>query len=88
MKKFVYGWWITKEDQHFESYFFQSVQAAGKRRYQPQHMDRCFLHIKNRRNTAILLPQASYALFFLIKSKSLPTLFSIFDQSSLASFCL
>jgi FkbM family methyltransferase len=53
MKKFVYGWWIPKEDQHFESYFSQSVQAAGKRRYQPQHMDRCFLHIKNRRNTAI-----------------------------------
>jgi FkbM family methyltransferase len=52
-KKLVYGWWIPKEDQHFESYFFQSVQAAGKRRYQPQQMDRCFLHIKNRRNTAI-----------------------------------
>jgi FkbM family methyltransferase len=52
-KKLVYGWWIPKEDQHFESYFSKSSQAVGKRRYQPQHMDRCFLHIKNRRNTAI-----------------------------------
>jgi FkbM family methyltransferase len=52
-KKLVYGWWIPKEDQHFESYFSQSVQAAGKRLYQPQHIDRCFHHIKNRKNTAI-----------------------------------
>ena len=52
-KKFVYGWWIPKEDQHFESYFSQSIQVGDKRLYQPQHIDRCFHHIKNRKNTAI-----------------------------------
>jgi len=52
-KKFVYGWWIPKEDQHFENYFSQSIQVGDKRLYQPQHIDRCFHHIKNRKNTAI-----------------------------------
>ena len=52
-KKFIYGWWLPKEDQHFEGYFSQSVQVGDKRLYQPQHIDRCFYHIKNRKNTAI-----------------------------------
>ena len=52
-KKFIYGWWLPKEDQHFEGYFSQSVQVGDKRLYQPQHIDRCFHHIKNRKDTAI-----------------------------------
>jgi len=52
-KKFIYGWWLPKEDQHFESYFSKSIQVGDKRLYQPQHIDRCFHHIKNRKNTAI-----------------------------------
>ena len=52
-KKFIYGWWLPKEDQHFEGYFSQSVQVGDKRLYQPQHIDRCFHHIKNRKHTAI-----------------------------------
>ena len=52
-KKFVYGWWIPKEDQHFEGYFSKSIQVGDKRLYQPQHIDRCFHHIKNRKHTAI-----------------------------------
>jgi len=52
-KKFIYGWWLPKEDQHFEGYFSQSVQVGDKRLYQPQHIDRCFYHIKNRKHTAI-----------------------------------
>jgi len=52
-KKFIYGWWLPKEDQHFEGYFSQSIQVGDKRLYQPQHIDRCFHHIKNRKHTAI-----------------------------------
>ena len=52
-KKFIYGWWFPKEDQHFEGYLSRSVQAGDKRLYQPQHIDRCFRHIKNRKHTAI-----------------------------------
>jgi FkbM family methyltransferase len=52
-KKYIYGWWLPKEDQHFEGYFSQSVQVGDKRLYQPQHIDRCFYHIKNRKHTAI-----------------------------------
>ena len=52
-KKFIYGWWLPKEDQHFEGYFSQSVQVGDKRVYQPQHNDRSFHHIKNRMHTAI-----------------------------------
>jgi FkbM family methyltransferase len=52
-KKYIYGWWLPKEDQHFEGYFSQSVQVGDKRLYQPQHIDRCFHHIKNRMHTAI-----------------------------------
>ena len=52
-KKYIYGWWLPKEDQHFEGYFSQSVQVGDKRLYQPQHIDRCFHHIKNRKHTAI-----------------------------------
>lgn len=52
-KKYIYGWWLPKEDQHFERYFSQSVQVGDKRLYQPQHIDRCFHHIKNRNHTAI-----------------------------------
>ena len=52
-KKFIYGWWLPKEDRHFESYFSKSVQVGDKRLYQPQHIDRCFHHIKNRKHTAI-----------------------------------
>lgn len=52
-KKFIYGWWLPEEDQHFEGYFSKSIQVGDKRLYQPQHIDRCFQHIKNRKNTAI-----------------------------------
>ena len=52
-KKFIYGWWLPKEDQHFEDYFSKSIQVGDKRLYQPQHIDRCFHHIKNRKQTAI-----------------------------------
>ena len=52
-KKYIYGWWLPREDQHFEGYFSQSVQVGDKRLYQPQHIDRCFHHIKNRKHTAI-----------------------------------
>jgi len=52
-KKFIYGWWLPKEDQHFEGYFSKSIQVGDKRVYQPQHIDRCFHHIKNRKHTAI-----------------------------------
>ena len=52
-KKFIYGWWLPKEDQHFEGYFSKSIQVGNKRLYQPQHIDRCFHHIKNRKHTAI-----------------------------------
>jgi len=52
-KKFIYGWWLPKEDQHFEGYFSKSIQVGDKRLYQPQHIDRCFHHIKDRKNTAI-----------------------------------
>jgi len=52
-KKFIYGWWLPKEDQHFEGYFSKSIQVGDKRLYQPQHIDRCFHHIKNRKHTAI-----------------------------------
>ena len=52
-KKFIYGWWLPEKDQHFESYFSQSIQVGDKRLYQPQHIDRCFHHIKNRKHTAI-----------------------------------
>jgi hypothetical protein len=34
-KKFVWGWWIPEEDQHFESYFSQSIHVGDKRLYQP-----------------------------------------------------
>ena len=52
-KKFIYGWWLPEEDQHFEGYFSKSIQVDDKRLYQPQHIDRCFHHIKNRKHTAI-----------------------------------
>ena len=52
-KKFAYGWWLPKEDQHFEDYFSKSIQVGDKRLYQPQHIDRCFHHIKNRKHSAI-----------------------------------
>lgn len=52
-KKFIYGWWLPKEDQHFEGYFSKSIQVGDKRLYQPQHIDRCFHHIKDIKNTAI-----------------------------------
>jgi FkbM family methyltransferase len=52
-KKYLYGWWLPKEDQHFEGYFSQSIQVGDKRLYQPHHIDRCFHHIKNRKHTAI-----------------------------------
>jgi len=52
-KKYIYGWWLPKEDQHFEGYFSQSIQVGDKRLYQPQHIDRCFHYIKNRKHTAI-----------------------------------
>jgi FkbM family methyltransferase len=52
-KKYIYGWWLPKEDQHFKGYFSQSIQVGDKRLYQPQHIDRCFHHIKNRKRTAI-----------------------------------
>jgi len=52
-KKYIYGWWLPKEDQHFEGYLSKSVQVGDKRLYQPQHIDRCFHHIKNRKHTAI-----------------------------------
>ena len=52
-KKFIYGWWLPKEDQHFEGYFSQSIQVGDKRLYQPQHIDRCFHHIKKRKHTAV-----------------------------------
>ena len=52
-KKYIYGWWLPKEDQHFEDYFSKSIQVGDKRLYQPQHIDRCFHHIKNRKQTAI-----------------------------------
>ncbi|MDA1284769.1 MAG: FkbM family methyltransferase [Proteobacteria bacterium] len=52
-KKFIYGWWLPKENQHFEGYFSKSIQVGDKRLYQPQHIDRCFHYIKNRKQTAI-----------------------------------
>ena len=52
-KKYMYGWWLPKEDEHFEHYFSQSIEVGKKRLYQPTHLDRCFYHIKNRKNTAI-----------------------------------
>ena len=52
-KKFIYGWWLPEEDQHFEGYFSKSIQVGDKRLYQPQHIDRCFHHIKFRKHTAI-----------------------------------
>ena len=52
-KKFIYGWWLPEEDQHFEGYFSKSIQVGDKRLYQPQHIDRCFHYIKNRKHTAI-----------------------------------
>jgi FkbM family methyltransferase len=52
-KKFIYGWWLPEEDQHFEGYFSKSIQVGEKRLYQPQHIDRCFHHIKNRKHSAI-----------------------------------
>ena len=52
-KKFIYGWWLPEEDQHFEGYFSKSIQVGDKRLYQPKHIDRCFHHIKNRKHTAI-----------------------------------
>ena len=52
-KKYIYGWWLPKEDRHFEGYFSKSIQVGDKRLYQPQHIDRCFHHIKNRKHTAI-----------------------------------
>jgi hypothetical protein len=52
-KKFIYGWWLPKEDRHFEGYFSKSIQVGDKRLYQPQHIYRCFHHIKNSKHTAI-----------------------------------
>ena len=52
-KKFLYGWWLPKEDDHFEGYFAKSIKAGDKLLYQPHHIDRCFYHIKNRKNVAI-----------------------------------
>ncbi|MDC6486536.1 FkbM family methyltransferase [Methylophilaceae bacterium] len=52
-KKLIYGWWLPEKDKHFEGYFSKSVQVGDKRLYQPQHIDRCFYHIKNRKHTAI-----------------------------------
>jgi len=54
-KKFVYGWWLPKEDQHFEDYFSKSIELKGRRVYQPDHLDRCIYHINQngKKNSAI-----------------------------------
>ena len=33
-KKFVYGWWLPKEDNHFEDYLSKSIEVGDKRIYQ------------------------------------------------------
>lgn len=52
-KKFAFGWWIPKEDKHFEEYFSQSISANGRSVYQPHHLAKCFNHIGKKNNTAI-----------------------------------
>jgi len=54
-KKFVYGWWLPKKDQHFEEYFSKSIEIRNRRVYQPDQLDRCIYHVnKNtKKNTAI-----------------------------------
>ena len=52
-KKFIYGWWLPKEDQHFKGYLSKSIQVGDKRPYQAKHIDRCFHHIKKRKHTAV-----------------------------------
>lgn len=53
MKKFIYGWWLPKEDKHFENYFSTASQVGNKKLYQENHIDKCFKYIKTRKNIAI-----------------------------------
>tara|TARA_B100000989_G_C19433930_1_gene424297 strand:+ start:100 stop:750 length:651 start_codon:yes stop_codon:yes gene_type:complete len=50
--KFVHGWWLPFEDNHFDEYLSKSIEINGKKLYQPKHLSRCFHHIK-KKNTAI-----------------------------------
>lgn len=50
--KFIHGWWLPSEDDHFDDYLSNSVEINGKRLYQPKHLSKCFQHIKEK-NTAI-----------------------------------
>ena len=50
--KFVHGWWLPLEDNHFDEYLSKSIEINGKKLYQPKHLSRCFHHIK-KKNTAI-----------------------------------
>ena len=54
-KKNIYGWWLPKEDQHFEEYFSKSFELYSRRVYQPDHLDRCIFHINQngKKNSAI-----------------------------------
>lgn len=51
--KFIHGWWLPAEDDHFDTYLSKSVEINGKRLYQPKHLSRCFHYLKEKKNTAI-----------------------------------
>ena len=51
--KFIHGWWVPEQDEHFDQYLSKSIEINNKKLYQPKHLSRCFHHIKDKKNTAI-----------------------------------
>lgn len=53
-KNFIFGWYLPKNDNHFNEYLSQAPEAEGRRIYQYHHIDKCFDYMLRRpRNIAI-----------------------------------
>ncbi len=53
-KNFIFGWYLPKNDNHFNEYLSQAPEAEGRRIYQYHHIDKCFDYMLQRpRNIAI-----------------------------------
>ncbi len=69
-KNFIFGWYLPKNDNHFNEYLSQAPEAEGRRIYQYHHIDKCFDYMLQRpRNIAIDIgAHVGFWSFYLCKN--------------------
>lgn len=69
-RNFVHGWYLPKNDNHFNEYLSQAPEAEGRRIYQYHHIDKCFDYMLQRpRNIAIDIgAHVGFWSFYLCKN--------------------